>query len=94
MIFRQQVSGDFLGSNESAFEIGQFHGIDYSGECLPGRQTVEPVRASARHPPSGEPHGNGGDAALTRATRLATETDFGESGQGRAGMARQVGGAG
>jgi hypothetical protein len=33
-----------------------------------------------------------GYAALTRATRLATETDFDES--GRAGMAHQVGGVG
>jgi hypothetical protein len=38
MIFRQQVLGDFLGSDEGVFEIGQFHGIDYSGTCLAGKQ--------------------------------------------------------
>jgi hypothetical protein len=30
MIFRQQVLSDFLGSDEGAFDVGQFHGIDYN----------------------------------------------------------------
>lgn len=64
MLFRQQVSGNFLRSNECALDILEFHEIDYNGTYPIGRQNVGSILSSA------------GYAALTRRTVVTHPTRY------------------